>query len=49
MSAADHPRGAAGRGGGGALPVPRVHAEDGREDTAEGGQGHQPGEGATGH
>ncbi|XP_073644127.1 traB domain-containing protein isoform X6 [Tursiops truncatus] len=48
MSVADHPGGAARRGGGRAVPVPRVHAEDGRAHTAARGQGDQPGEAAAG-
>lgn len=39
----DDPRCAARRGGGGAVPVQGVYAEDGREYTAEGSQRHQPG------
>lgn len=45
----DNPRGAARRGGGGAVPVQGVHAEDGREHPAEGSQRHQPGKGSAGH
>lgn len=45
----DNPRSAAGRGGGGAVPVQSVHAKDGRKNAAQGGQGHQPGEGPAGH
>ncbi|XP_037701635.1 traB domain-containing protein [Choloepus didactylus] len=44
----DHPGGAARRGGGGAVPVPRGHAEDGRAHTAAGGEGAQRGEAAAG-
>ena len=45
----DDPRGAARRGGGGAVPVQGVYAEDGWSHAAERGQGYQPGEGPASH
>lgn len=45
----DDPGSAARCGRGGAVPVSSVHVEDGREHAAQGGKGHQPGEGSAGH
>lgn len=49
LPCADDPSRAAWRGGGGAVPVQGVYAEDGREYTAERSKRHQPGEGPAGH